>query len=346
MVIFWGGWSWSGRSGDKTQPTKGDNDYWIIKTDARGVSQWDADFGGSSNDYLTPVEQTADGGYILGGYSSSPVSGDKTQATQGGTDYWIVKTDANGKKQWDADFGGSDFDFLSDLKQTKDGGYILGGYSSSNTSGNKTQDSKGLNDYWIVKTNPDGIACNIPTNLKTTNITSDAAIVKWDNVSGAIGYNVSYRIAGSLAEWTTVNVADNQKALHDLFPGTPYEWRVRSVCNTQQRITSPWSVKQTFTTGFSSNAIAKTIPVQENSFEVNPNPVSQSAVISFSLAKASSVSITIGDVKGRILKVVANESFSAGHYKINFSRESLTAGTYYLQLKSDSGVIMKKFIIE
>ena len=141
-----GGWSWSGKSGDKSQPTKGDNDYWIIKIDRNGVRLWDADFGGSSNDYLTPVEQTADGGYILGGYSSSPVSGDKTQATQGGTDYWMVKTDANGKKQWDADFGGDQFDFLYDLKQTKDGGYVLGGYSSSNTSGDKIQDSKGVND--------------------------------------------------------------------------------------------------------------------------------------------------------------------------------------------------------
>ncbi len=56
--------------------------------------QWDARFGGSSDDYLTSLQQTADGGYILGGYSTSGISGDKTQASQGGYDYWIVKTDA------------------------------------------------------------------------------------------------------------------------------------------------------------------------------------------------------------------------------------------------------------
>jgi hypothetical protein len=173
-----GGWSWSGKSGDKSQPSKGDNDYWIVKIDKHGVRQWDASFGGSSNDYLNPIEQTADGGYILGGYSSSPVSGDKTQNTQGGVDYWLVKTDSKGVKQWDADFGGSDFDFMYALQQTKDGGFVLGGYSSSGISGDKTQDTKGLNDYWVVKTSADGISCNIPTGLKITNITSESATLK------------------------------------------------------------------------------------------------------------------------------------------------------------------------
>lgn len=341
-----GGWSWSGKSGDKSQPTKGDNDYWIIKIDARGVRQWDADFGGSSNDYLTPVEQTADGGYILGGYSSSPVGGDKTQATQGGTDYWIVKTDAAGKKQWDADFGGSEFDFLYDLKQTSDNGYIMGGYSSSNTSGNKTQDSKGLNDYWIIKTNADGSTCNIPTNLTTTNITGNGATLKWDNASGAIGYLVSYRIAGSLAEWTTVRATTNQREIHGLFPGTPYEWRVRSVCSTQPLAASPWSSKQRFTTASSSNAIAKTMSPQNDMVVISPNPVLQSAVISFDLTKPSFVKTTISDVQGKIVRVITNEMYPAGQHTINFNRESLSAGLYYLQLNNSNEIIMKKFIIK
>jgi hypothetical protein len=53
----------------------------------------------------------------LGGYSRSENSGDKTQASQGGIDYWIVKTDANGVKQWDVRFGGSAYDVLLSLHQ-------------------------------------------------------------------------------------------------------------------------------------------------------------------------------------------------------------------------------------
>ncbi|MEP7263702.1 MAG: T9SS type A sorting domain-containing protein [Bacteroidota bacterium] len=165
-----GGWSWSGITGDKSQPSNGDNDYWIIKTDSNGIKQWDKDFGGSTNEYLYSLQQTIDGGYILGGYSSSVVSGDKTQPTQGGTDYWLVKTDFNGILQWDADFGGSDFDFLYAIKQTTDGGYILGGYSSSGIGGDKSQISKGINDYWIVKTNggviTSGVSAHITSDVK------------------------------------------------------------------------------------------------------------------------------------------------------------------------------------
>ncbi|MBA3647783.1 MAG: T9SS type A sorting domain-containing protein [Chitinophagales bacterium] len=152
-----GGYSQSGISGDKTQASQGLYDYWIVKTDANGVKQWDARFGGSSDDYLNSIQQTADGGYILGGWSQSGISGDKTQASQGSYDYWIVKTDANGVKQWDTRFGGSSDDRLWSLQQTTDGGYILGGYSQSGISGDKTQASQGASDYWIVKTDANGV---------------------------------------------------------------------------------------------------------------------------------------------------------------------------------------------
>src|SRR5580765_6716370 len=76
------------------------------------VKQWDYRFGGSEKDLLTALEQTSDSGYILGGFSSSNISGDKTQDVQGGSDYWIVKTDADGIKQWDAAFGGNKNDEL------------------------------------------------------------------------------------------------------------------------------------------------------------------------------------------------------------------------------------------
>src|SRR5204863_32675 len=130
----------------------GNIDYWIVKTDSIGNKQWDKDFGGTNNDELFSIQQTADGGYILGGCSVSGISGDKTQVNWGDIDYWIVKTDSLGNKQWDKDFGGTSDDFLYSMQQTADGGYILGGISSSGISGDKTQVTWGNSDYWIVKT--------------------------------------------------------------------------------------------------------------------------------------------------------------------------------------------------
>lgn len=152
-----GGESQSGISGDKSQASQGGHDYWIVKTNANGVKQWDKSFGGSADDYLISLQQTSDGGYLLGGYSNSGITGDKSQASQGGIDFWILKTDSFGIKQWDQRFGGSKDDYLISLQKDIGGGYILGGYSSSDFSGNKTQPSHGGNDYWIIKTDAFGL---------------------------------------------------------------------------------------------------------------------------------------------------------------------------------------------
>lgn|GEM_PF-815868 len=341
-----GGWSWSGISGDKTQPTQGDNDYWIIKTDAAGIKQWDADFGGNSNDYLTSIQQTTDAGYILGGYSSSPSSGNKTQNTHGGVDYWMVKTNMAGIMQWDADFGGSDFDFCAATQQTTDGGYILGGYSSSAIGGDKTENTKGLNDYWIVKTTPQ-TTCNTPINLRTVTVTSNQAILQWSAVSGAIKYEMSYREANTL-KWTRVYTANNYKRIMGLSPNTKYQWRVRTFCGSNPFIVSEWSAIQLFTTNALQTEVAKEVVFVNKNFsaKVYPNPVLQSAEISFSLIKASSVVITITDPNGRPLQVIANGNFTAGAHTIKFGRGSLVAGVYFLQLKINEDITTKKILIE
>jgi hypothetical protein len=127
-------------------------DYWILKTDSLGNYQWDRDFGGTSYDQLYSILQTSDGGYILGGSSQSDVSGNKTEPSRGLWDYWIVKTDMLGIKQWEKVFGGTDDDFNNSIQQTNDDGFILGGISISGISGDKSQPSWGGLDYWIVKT--------------------------------------------------------------------------------------------------------------------------------------------------------------------------------------------------
>ncbi len=155
-----GGLSYSPISGSKSQPnwdpTLGSPDYWIVKKDANGILQWEKRFGGSGWDQFNSMQQTADGGYILGGYSSSPISGDKSQSPKGAIDYWIVKLNATGVLQWDKTFGGSSNDYLSVVIQTNDGGYMLSGFSQSGISGDKSESNRGALDYWILKTDASG----------------------------------------------------------------------------------------------------------------------------------------------------------------------------------------------
>jgi len=153
------GGSQSGISGDKSQANWDSigqtHDYWIVKIDSVGNKLWDRNFGGTKRDELYSLEQTTDGGYLLGGRSKSGINGNKSEAnwdtTENTDDFWIVKINSAGIKQWDKVYGGTKFDGLTSLKQTKDGGFILGGLSESEVSGNKTQPCQGYNDFWIVK---------------------------------------------------------------------------------------------------------------------------------------------------------------------------------------------------
>ncbi len=160
------GTSSSSISGDKKEACKGQEDFWIIKLDAKGNEIWQRTIGGSGQEKLLSITQTKDGGYILGGTSSSNTSEPdekgaedkygKAEDSKGNLDYWIVKLDKDGKIKWQKTFGGQYVDELKSIEQTSDKGYILGGYSNSPVSGNKTQDNFGFNDYWIIKLDEEG----------------------------------------------------------------------------------------------------------------------------------------------------------------------------------------------
>ncbi|HKR06515.1 MAG TPA: T9SS type A sorting domain-containing protein, partial [Bacteroidia bacterium] len=95
--------------------------------------------------------------YIIGGYSNSGISGNKTENSNGDYDYWLLKLDSAGTIRWQNTVGGAWSDNLNSIRQTNDGGYILGGHSQSPVSGDKTENSNGDYDYWIIKLAPDTI---------------------------------------------------------------------------------------------------------------------------------------------------------------------------------------------
>lgn len=169
------GSSLSNKTGNKTDDNQGDLDYWIWKMDEKGDLDWQKSFGGSGFDLLQSIKNTRDGGFILAGTSSSGTGFQKKEDCKGITDYWVIKLDAIGGEQWQRTIGGSGQDELLCAFQTKDGGYILGGSSSSgppvisNTKAdgkslsttkadlfNKSEKSRGNMDYWIVKLDKQG----------------------------------------------------------------------------------------------------------------------------------------------------------------------------------------------
>lgn len=132
-------------------------DYWIVKLNKDGNIQWEKTYGGTNEDIANSIQQTKDGGYIVAGSSKSR-DGDITNGYDDDTyaDYWVVKLDGNGEKQWQKNYGGAHSDYANSIQQTRDGGYIIAGWSNSNT-GDKPDSYSGKPDYWIVKTDKEGI---------------------------------------------------------------------------------------------------------------------------------------------------------------------------------------------
>jgi type IX secretion system substrate protein len=142
----------------------GDNDIYLIKTDASGDSLWTKTFGGADDDYGYFVQQTTDGGYIISGGTYS----------FGGSDLYLIKTNANGNLTWSKIFDGT-VAYNNSVCQTTDGGYIIGG--TSNSSG------AGYHDICLIKTDANGNSgCNqgSPATIvlsTATQITSPATMV-------------------------------------------------------------------------------------------------------------------------------------------------------------------------
>jgi hypothetical protein len=67
----------TGISGYKTEASKGDRDYWIVKLNESG--KFDKTLGGDSLDQTQSIVQAKDGGYVTVGWSQSNMSGDKTE---------------------------------------------------------------------------------------------------------------------------------------------------------------------------------------------------------------------------------------------------------------------------
>ena len=173
-----GGTSYSGISGVKTEPVYGKADYWVLKTDNKGDIEWQNTIGGSRRDFMYTMENTNDEGYILGGYSISPASGDKSEGKIGGSDYWVVKLDSSGNILWENTIGANQSESLTSINQAPDNGYLLCGFSNSSDLDDKSEKSKGGIDYWLVKLNNKGI-------------------IEWDKTIGGGDYDYIYDAAAT-----------------------------------------------------------------------------------------------------------------------------------------------------
>lgn len=142
--------STNGVSGDKSTPSFGSEDIWIIRVDANYNIIWQKSLGGSGNEHAFMCVETPEGNLLIGGTSSSPISGNKTVGTNGGSDFWLIKLTADGNVIWQKNYGGTEVEILRGIETVGETRYLLAGSSNSNISGDKTEANRGISDVWTV----------------------------------------------------------------------------------------------------------------------------------------------------------------------------------------------------
>lgn len=164
----------------------GSKDVTVTRLDKNGKELSQIILGGKGLDEVEKMIPTPDGGALLGIYSRSGAThmndkrslindtkkGNNSSASEhdhplsiithskstenfGEGDFWIVKLNKDGKVEWEKNFGGKGDDHLRTMVFTYSG-YVIGGESRSERSGNKTAGIEEGTDVWLVSLNQNG----------------------------------------------------------------------------------------------------------------------------------------------------------------------------------------------
>ena len=101
----------------------GESDAWLIKADALGNKVWSQPYGGRYDDFGAFVRLTSDGSYLLGGTTDS--------FSPNRYDAWLLKLNSDGVILGWGYAGGALEEYGLSGQQTRDGGYVVAGYTDS-----------------------------------------------------------------------------------------------------------------------------------------------------------------------------------------------------------------------
>lgn len=297
-------------SGDVSEPGQGNYDFWMIKVDPQGNKVWDKRYGGTGPDQCKHAVATPDGGYLLTGFTVSPQGGDVTEAPKGLQDYWVVKTDSLGVKQWDRRFGSTLGSFGSYGTPDGFGNYWIAGYTSGADTLDVSEPSYGGSDYWVLLIDSLGNKIRDKRFGGNNNDFATGVSVLNDTTFLAFGYSDS----GSSAIKQSVS------------KGWLDYWLVK------------FSIPDTSTS-------VPTVDTHELQFELFPNPAGEEVNLMIYSQYGETCKLEISDLAGRlILSETMLLTHGTNHRKMNL--QHLSTGNYIISLMGNNHINHKKIIIQ
>jgi hypothetical protein len=342
--------------GDVTGFNGGQSDGWIIKLDSLGNLQWQKTVGGSFEDEVNSIKQTAEGGYVVAGVTNSndkDVSGlhgvaGGTYANGDVTDYWVVKINSVGTIEWQKPMGSSYVDVAKSIEPTTDGGYIVAGSTATTivNDGDVTNfyldvslpNASGY-DYWIVKLAPDPIVLVLLLENFTAYNEANAVNVVWQVATdtNVKKYEIERSSDGvnftAIGELAATNAGNYIFTDNDPLKGNNF---YRLVIINDDGTKSYSNVAEvTETISSSPNASFYPNPVVDHSVTVNVSKINKGTyqLLLFNSAGQNVYSTTINYVSGNLTQL------------INLP-QNIATGIYTIQLKNGGSIINGSLLVK
>ncbi|RKX68693.1 hypothetical protein DRP53_10215 [candidate division WOR-3 bacterium] len=333
-----GGYIVVGRIWNFFQP----GDIWLLRLDTNGDSLWSRAFRGPRDEGGESVKQTSDGGYVIGGFTSSTPGEDY--------DILVIKTDDSGAMQWLRRYGGSETDLGYSILQTSDKGYVICGFTCSSGEGDE--------DYYLVKTDSEG---NIQWAKTYGGHLNDYALsVDQTSDGGYIltGSTESFG-AGEYDLYVVRTTASGETVWTQTYGG-PIDDLGRSGLQTNDDGYIFVGITYSLGSGEGDVYLIRTKPegvrAEEFSYRISstiqiaPNPFCDNVWISYALKMRTEVNITLYNLLGQEVKILVDGEENPGVHTIiwdgrDAAGQELPDGIYILELSVGAqSRVLKKVI--
>ena len=320
-------------TGKKYDPGEFANVF-LLKLDQNGEFEWVRTFGGGGYEEGYLVQQTSDGGYLVGG----------SIIELGGFDFYLIKTNSLGIAEWSNTYGGEQNDHCTSALQTNDGGYLMFGESDSyiansslaiktNSSGDSLwskvfKRSNGDYGYSVEQTTDNGFIFGGYTN--NPGMLDDYWFIRTDNTGDTL-WMKSVGYGGTQRGYCVHQTIDGGYILAGTSSHSIPNGRDFYVVKLNPSVTDIDD----------GDIIDFTFNLNQN----YPNPFNPSTTISWQSPVSGWQKIKVFDVLGNEVATLVDEYKPAGSYEVEFLADKLASGIYFYQLKAGGFVETKKMIL-
>ncbi len=315
---------------------QGNADIYFLEYTPNASSGWDDTFGGYANDYGYSVQVTDDG-YIIAASTGS--------FGNGNFDAWLVHIDWEYEILWHQTFGGSAGDHAYDVQLTTDGGFIGAGSTSSYGPGDFS--------YFLFKASANGDSLWAKVFGGTEK--DECKSVKQTPDGGYIMAGSSKSFGTGDFDWFLVRTNANGDTLWTKVIGGPNTDECFDIQLTSEGgyiiagSTKSYGAGNTdfWVVRLESDAVdieELNPPLENQLFQLIPNPVNSQITFNYSLFEKSAVSIRIFDLFGKEVKTITKSNQPSGSFNLKFNVSDLTPGIYFCKLKTNEKTYTIKMV--